>query len=403
MESTPGGEVRRRRDRQTADIRAAYRARGYELALPEDVSRLGRTELHRVSGQVVGLLAQVYGRAPETLADEARRLADAVGDGRVRLLVLLDDRGAVTATTRFTRIEPLFPGAEGGRHEVGRTGKRPGAEPRLAAGLLRARLLWAVDHLGRAGHVVSHTRVARAAPGRPPVGPLLAGLLAQDGCVPTHAGYSHIVARTAAEPFVSTCLPLDRAAWRTAVRAQRIRLPDHPAQRLFGAMLAETCGVEPRYAPAPEPPAGAPLLTGHLRELAAADPAVESRYLLSRRPALTGRPVDAVPYVVGPDGTHRSTGLSDRIVVEQDIVDGGGALPAIEYLRRQGFEPAGWEPSHQHHARAALVLTRPGTLPAPEVSVAAPDLSSLAGLPATQRFLAHVLARRPAAAVTARG
>ncbi|MEV7544908.1 hypothetical protein [Streptomyces sp. NPDC089915] len=407
--------------RELAGIRRAYAARGYELVLPGEVAARGGAERRRIAGQVVSLLVEVYRRAPGPDDERAARELDgAVAEGGVRLFVLLDRRRDVVATTRFTRLARWFtegpregpqegPREEGDaegagrgdvRYEVGRTGKRPGAEPRLAAGLLRARLLWAAaGGLPGAGLLVSHTRVARSAPGRPPVGPVLEGLVRDGGFLPAHAVRSHVVARTAVEPFVAACAPRDGAAWAAGVRAQRLRLPDRAEARLFAAMLAEGWGARPVLVPVADGGAAGPAfrapLPGALRELSGPDPAVESLYLLSRRPADVGRAVDGIPYRVRADGAYASAGLSDRVVVEADAAEAPDAVAVLERLRRAGFALAGWEPSRQRSGRLALVLTRPGRVPDGGTAVAAPDLSALDRLPAAQRFLGGVLARLP--------
>ncbi|MFD8142937.1 hypothetical protein [Streptomyces sp. NPDC059708] len=403
--------------RELAGIRRAYAARGYELVLPEEVAARGGAERRRIAGQVVSLLVQVYRRAPGPDDERAARELDgAVAEGGVRLFVLLDRRRDVVATTRFTRLAHWFTegprdgsqeegAAEGAgrgdvRYEVGRTGKRPDAEPRLAAGLLRARLLWAAaGGLPGAGLLVSHTRVARSAPGRPPVGPVLEGLVRDGGFLPAHAVRSHVVARTAVEPFVATCAPRDGAAWAAGVRAQRLRLPDRAEARLFAAMLAEGWGARPVLVPVADGGAEGPGLRppppGELRELSGPDPAVESLYLLSRRPCAVGRAVDGIPYRIRADGAYASAGLSDRVIVEADAAEAPDAIAVLERLRGAGFALAGWEPSWQRSGRLALVLTRPGRVPDGGTSVAAPDLSALGGLPAARRFLGGVLSRLP--------
>ncbi|MGW2396223.1 hypothetical protein ACWCYY_06685 [Kitasatospora sp. NPDC001664] len=388
---------------------------GFELLPPEEVAALGRAALLRSARQVAELLALVYRRQPgeDALAAEARQLAEDAVAGRVRLFLLLDGRGEVMATTRYTLVEPLF---EDGpvRYELGRTGKRPGARPGLAAALLDARVPWAREHLPEADHLVTHTRVALNRPGRPPVGPVIGSQLAQ-GFTATHAVHSHIVARTAAEPFVATFAPRDPTSWRASARQHPLRLPDGPDYGLLAAMWTETTGV----GAAPLPPAGCGTSAGAtsaaateaaatgaavtgaasglvtLHQLAAPSATVESLHLLSARPPRGGRPVPEVPARVGPDGAYASTGLSDRVVVEDDVLGAPDAALHLDRLHRSGFRPAGWAPSHQRAGRPALVLTRPGSLPGPETSVTPADLRAFARLPSTGSFLAHVLSHRP--------
>lgn len=123
--------------------------------------------------------------------------------------------------------------------------------------------------------------------------------------------------------------------------------------------------------------------------------------MLAGHPLSAGSAVAEVLGITRSDGTRVSAGLSDRIIVEEDIVSRPDSVHAVSALRRQGFDLAGWVPSSCHQGRLALVMTRPGTVPAEGVSVAPPDLSALDRLPAARRFLEHVLARRPSAEISA--
>jgi hypothetical protein len=375
-----------------ADIRNKYVALGYELLFPDDILELGREERKRIAGGVTGILDEVYNRALELSAERTRQLIHDVDRGHVLLSVLLDKDGLVVATTAFTRVEPVFPDSRVSSYEAGRTAKRVGAPPRLAAEFLRAGFIWAAENLRETDYLVAEARVARADNGRPYNGDVLGRLLDQK-FTPTHAAYSHYVAQNMAEPFVWTYAPTSLESWQASVRQQKIHLPVTIAARMLGAMLAETLDAQVIYA---EPPLGdPPPAPSVLREMTGPSPKAESLYVLSRHPMPSRKTVDQIPSIEPSSAIRASAGLSDKIIVEEDIVNQADSAHALHALHREGFELAGWTPSSYRYGRIALVLTRPGTVPAKSVCIAPPDLSALGHLPSAHHFLDHVLSRRP--------
>jgi hypothetical protein len=162
----------------------------------------------RVAAGVTEILDEVYRRNRDLSEERARELAGDVAHGRVLLFVLMDSDRRVVATTAFTRVDQVFPSSRVSSYEAGRTAKRPGAPPRLAADLIGASFSWAAGHLWEADYLVAHARVAHAAPGRPYNGGILGRLL----------GY------------------------------QFIHLPGDTASRMLGAMLDESTGARVAYA-----------------------------------------------------------------------------------------------------------------------------------------------------------
>jgi len=375
-----------------ADIQRGYAAMGYELLLPDDVLRLSREDLARVAAGVTEVLDEVYLRKRDLSEGRARELAGDVADSRVLLFALLDSDRRVVATTAFTRVQQIVPGIRVSSFEAGRTAKRPGTPPRLAAELLRASFIWAAGNLREIDYLVAHARVARADTGRPYNGGILGRLLGYE-FIPTHAVYSNYVAQTVAEPFVWTCAPVNRELWCEGVQRQTIYLPDDAVSRMLGAMLNESLGAQIAYArPEHDHPTGMRL---EIRELNGPSPAAESLYMLTTHPMVSRKALAQVPAITLTSGALASAGLSDRIIVEEDIVRKPNSALAVTLLRQQGFDLAGWAPSSYRRGRIALVLTRLGTVPAQSISVASAELSALDGLPAACRFLIYVLSRHP--------
>jgi hypothetical protein len=210
--------------------------------------------------------------------------------------------------------------------------------------------------------------------------------------IPAHAVYSDYVTQTAAEPFVWACAPVNQETWREDVRRQVIHLPGDAASRMLGAMLDESLGAQVAYATrAHDFP---PVICPDLQELIGPSRTAESLYVFTNHPIPSRRKLAQAPGITLANGTRASAGLSDRIVVEEDITGQASSAHALAFLRQQGFDLAGWAPSSYRHGRIALVLTRPGTVPQ-GISVALADLSALDHLPAAGRFLARVLARLP--------
>ncbi len=378
-----------------AGVRRGYAALGYELLLPDDVLRLSGEDLVRVAAGTTEVQDQVYRRDRNLSEERTRQLAGDVSSGRVLLFALLDSDRLVVATTAFTRVDPVFPGGRVSSYEAGRTAKRPGAAPRLAAELIRARFSWAARHLREIDYLVAHARVARADPGRPYNGGILGRLLGYQ-FIPTSAVYSNCVAHTAAEPFVWVCAPVSRELWHESARQQTICLPGDAVSRMLGAMLDESLGARVAYTtPAPDFP---PAIQPELRELIAPSRAAESLYVLTAHPIPARRKLAQVPGITLADGVLASAGLSDRIVVEEDITGQASSAHALALLRQEGFDLTGWAPSSHRYGRVALVLTRPGTVPH-NIAVAPADLSALDHLPAAGRFLTRVLSRHPQPAV----
>jgi hypothetical protein len=161
---------------------------------------------------------------------------------------------------------------------------------------------------------------------------------------------------------------------------------------LFAAMLDESLSAQVVYG---GPVGGGRALPGEIRELVESSPTDESLYVLTGHPLASRRALEKVPGVPRSKGKQVSAGLSDRLIVEEDIVGRPESAQVLNALYQEGFALAGWAPSQYQFGRLALVFTRPGTVPAEAVSVAPPDLSALAHLPATHSFLTRVLARRP--------
>jgi hypothetical protein len=158
-------------------------------------------------------------------------------------------------------------------------------------------------------------------------------------------------------------------------------------------MLEESFDLQVAYAgPRLDHPPG---LHFEIRELTGPSPAIESLYVLTDRPVPSRKTLTRIPGITSTNGALASGGLSDRIIVEEDIVSRADSAQTLALLRQQGFDLAGWTPSSLRYGRIALVLTRPGTVPAESISVAPADLLALNRLPAAERFLAHVLSRQP--------
>lgn len=379
-------------DSREVQIKHGYAALGYELLLPDDLLRLSREDLVRVSAGVTEVFDEVYRRNRNLSEERTRELADEVANGRVLLFVLLDSERLVVATAAFTRVKQVFPASPVTSYEAGRIAKRPGAPPRLAAQLVRASFIWAAGNLREIDYLVAHARVARPETGRPHNGGILGRLLGHQ-FIPAHAVYSNYVAQTAAEPFVWTCAPVNWELWRTNVQRQTIHLPEDAVSRMLGAMLEESLGAQVAYGVLGHdfPPMAHP---GFL-ELSGPSPTAESLYVLTTHPMPSRRTLAELPGITLANGALASAGLSDRIIVEEDISGQASSVHALALLRQQGFELAGWAPSSHCCGRVALVLTRPGTIPAQHVSVAPASLSALDHRPAAARFLARVLSRRP--------
>jgi hypothetical protein len=374
------------------EIQRGYVTLGYELLAPDDVLRLSRQELTRITAGVTGVLDEVYRRRLDLSEERARQLADAVTGADVLLFVLLDSDRLVVATMALTRVEQVFPDSRVSSYEVGRAAKRPGAPPRLAAELFRSSFIWAAVNLPDIDYVVAHARVACAETGRPYNGGMLGRLLGQQ-FIPAQAVYSNYVAQNAAEPFIWGCLPVNQDSWRESVHHQTIHLPDNTMSQMLGEMLRESFDVQVLYA---EPkPDYEPDLHSEIRELAGPSQAAESLYVLTSRPMPERKMLTQIPGVTSTNGALVSSGLSDRIIVEEDITSQADSAHTLTLLGQQGFDLAGWTPSSLHYGRIALVLTRPGTVPAESISVARADLRALNCLPAAERFLTRVLSQRP--------
>jgi hypothetical protein len=386
----PGG------DGDEVEAQREYAALGYELLLASDVLRLSRENLTRVAAGVTEVLDAVYRRDKNLSEERARKLAGDVASGRVLLFALLDSDRVVVATTAFTRVDPVFPGGRVSSFEAGRTARRPGAPLRLAARLIGASFSWAAGHLRDIDYLVAHARVAHSDPGRPYNGGILGRLLGYQ-FIPAHAVYSNYVAQTAAEPFVWACAPVERESWCESVRRQTISLPDDTTSQMLGAMLDETLGVRVAYATHAH--GCPPVIRPEFRELTGPSRAIESLYVLTTHPVPSRRKLAQLPGITLANGTRVSAGLSDRVIVEEDITGQAGSAHALTLLRQQGFDLAGWAPSSHRYGRITLVLTRPGTVPQ-GISVASADLSALDHLPAASRFMARVLARHPQPAVS---
>lgn len=383
------------------DIQRGYAALGYELLLPDEVLRLSREDLAKVAAGVTEVLDEVYLRKRDLSEGRARELAGDVASDRVLLFVLFDSDRMVVATIAFTRFQQIIPGSRVSSFEVGRAAKRPGARPRLATGMIRASFMWAAENLQEIDYLVGHARVARAETGRPYNGGILGHLL-DYRLIPTHAVYSNYVGQTVAEPFIWMCAPVNRKLWREGVQRRAIYLPDDTVSRMFGAMLDESLGAPIVYAePKNDLTPGTRLEIWEVNGPSSAD---ESLYVLTAHPMPSRKPLAQVPRITLTSGALVSAGLSDRIIVEDDIASQASFPHALTLLRRQGFDLAGWAPSSHRLGRIALVLTRPGTVPAQAISVAPADLSALDHLPAASRFLAHVLSRYPLPTIyTSRG
>lgn len=375
-----------------AEIQRDYAALGYELLLPDDVLRLSREDLAKVAAGVTEVLDEVYLRKRDLSAGRTRELVCDVADGRVLLLALLDSDQMVVATIAFTKVQQIVPGGRVSSFEAGSAAKRPGTLPRLAAGMIRGSFIWAAGNLREIDYLVAHARVARAETGRPYNGGILGQLLGYQ-LIPGHAVYSNYVGQTAAEPFIWTCAPVNRELWREGVQRQTIYLPDDTVSRMLGAMLDESLGAPIVYGgPKHDHPSGGRL---EIWELNGPSSAAESLYVLTTHPMPARKALTQIPGITLTNGSLASAGLSDRIIVEDNIVSQASSAYALTLLRQQGFDLAGWAPSSHRRGRIALVLTRPGTVPAQSISVARADLSALDHLPAASRFLAHVLSRCP--------
>lgn len=380
-----------RADAGDAGIGLRYAALGYELLFPADVLRLSREELKRVAAGAMQVLDEVYCRRAELSAGRTRQLTEDVVDGRVHLFVLRDRERSVVATMAFIKFEPMFGGDEVSFYEVGRVAKRLDSPPQLATGLIRAGFIWAAGHLD-GDYVVAEARVACAEADRPYNGRMLARVLGHRNFMPAHAVYSHYVAQTEAEPFVWACAALNPEAWYRTVRRQQVHLPDNAESRMLEAMLAESRAARVVFA---EPGDDRRALPGEIREVVAPSPTDESLYVLTRHPMPSRRVLAEIPGVTRSDGVRGSAGLNDRLILEEDIVGRPESTGALRAFHQAGFHLAGWVPSRRRFGRLALVMARPGTVPAGRVSVTSPDLSALAHLPAAHSFLTRVLSRRP--------
>jgi hypothetical protein len=372
------------------EVQRGYAALGYELLLPDDVLRLRREDLVRVAAGVTEVLDEVYRRNRNLSEERTRQLVGDMAKGRILLFVLLDGDGLVAATSAFMRVDQVFPSGRVSSYEAGRTAKRPGTPPRLAAKLIGASFSWASGHLREIDYLVAQARVAHADTGRPYNGGILGRLLGYQ-FIPTHAVYSNYVAQTAAEPFVWVCFPVNRELWLEGVRRQTIHLPSDPASRMLGAMLEESLGAQVAYVTRAH--RFPPVIRSDLRELIGPSPEAESLYVLTTHPIPSRRELAQAPGITLTNGARVSAGLSDRIVVEEDVTGQASSAHALALLCQQGFDLAGWVPSGHRYGRIALVLTRPGTVPQ-SISVAPADLSALDHLPAAGRFLARVLSRQ---------
>jgi hypothetical protein len=387
-----GANGRPSSDISVMEIRRGYATLGYELLGPDDVLRLSRQELTRIAAGVTRILDEVYRRRLDLSEERARQLADAVTGGHVLLFVLLDNDRLVVATTAFTRVEQVFPDSQVSSYEAGRAAKRPGTLPRLAAELFRASFIWAAVNLPEIDYLVAHARVACAETGRPYSGGMLGRLLGQR-FIPAHAVYSNYVAQTVAEPFIWACFPVNQESWRKSVHHQTIHLPDNTMSQMLGTMLQESLDVQVLYT---EPkPDYSPVFHSEIHELAGPSQSAESLYVLTSRPMPSRKMLPQIPSVTSTNGALASGGLSDRIIVEEDITSQTDSAHTLTLLRQEGFDLAGWTPSSLRYGRIALVLTRPGTVPAESISVAPADLRALNCLPAAERFLSHVLSRHP--------
>lgn len=375
-----------------AGIGGSYAVLGYELLFPDQVRGLGPGELARISAGVTGVLDEVYRRRRELSGERTRQLTEDLTAGRVHLFVLLDGARTVVATMAFVKLESMFRDTRVSMYEAGRAVKRIGSPPRLATALIDAAFQWASEHLD-GDYVVAEARVACPEDGRPYNGRILERVLRNLDFIPAFAAYSHYVAQTEAEPFVWACSAIDSDLWHKNVQQQTIHLPEGDESRMFAGMLDES--VSARVAFTGLAPGEGGRRYGEIRELVAPSPLDESLYLLTHHPLPSRKVVQAVPGVLRPDGVRASSGLGDRLLVEEDIVGRPESAHVLGALYREGFSLAGWAPSNYSYGRLALVLTRPGAVPADGVRVAAPDLSALARFPRTHTFLSHVLARRP--------
>lgn len=378
---------------EAAGIGFSYAALGYGLLFPDQVRRLGREELARIAAGVTSVLDEVYRRRLELSGERTRQLTDDLTAGRVHLFVLLDHARSVVATMAFVKLESVFSGVGVSMYEAGRAVKRIGSPPRLATALIDAAFLWAARHLD-GDYVVAEARVACPETGRPYNGRILDRVLRHLNFIPAYAAYSHYVAQTEAEPFVWACSAINSDIWRKDVQQQTIHLPEGEESRMFAAMLDESLSARVVFGARAAGQDGGP--RGEIRELVGPSPMDESLYVLTRRPLPSRRVVGQVPGLTRPDGARASFGLGDKLLVEEDVVGRPESAQVLNALYREGFALAGWAPSYYCYGRLALVLTRPGVVPADGVWVAPPDLSALAHLPVTHKFLTHVLARRPA-------
>ena len=327
-----------------ADAQREYSALGYELLLPDQVLSLNRAELKRIAAGVTAVFDEVYRRSPTLSAERTGQLIDDVASGRVLLFTLRDRDGSVVATSAFTRVEPIFPDSLITSYEVGRTAKMPGTPKRLAARLLRMRFIWAGGNLGKTDYLLAHARVARAQVGRPHHGGVL-GRLVERHFIPTHAVYSNYVAQTAAEPFVWLCAPINSASWLAEVRQQEIHLIDDTASHMFGAMLAES--IEARISYSEPPLSGPPTQSLGIHELVEPSATSESLYVIADHPLRSRRALREIPAITNSNGVIASTGLSDKVIVEQDVISRAEAVHTLDALYQLGFHLAGWAPSNE--------------------------------------------------------
>jgi len=329
-------------------------------------------DLRHVAEGVTHVLDTVYDRDRGRSSNRSQEIVRSISSGSLHLFAILK-RDSVVATTRLTRNDSTYAaGTNIVSYEGGGTAKNLAAAPSLkASALLAARYAWANQELAtRADYLVSTPRVARFMPHRPFNGNILGQVLAHAPFIPAYAGYLHTVGQSTVEPFVHLATPFDLGSWINEIHQQTVYAPDVDGATTISQMLAESTADALRPPIVACPPTGGGAISP-LYEVNPPGPTAESLYVMTRRLVKPGlRAIEVMPMSM----TGGSTGISDRVVVEQDVVaDAEDASRAYGFLGEQGFHLSGWACSAQLSGRLALVFGRPGR-PAPGNVMAAAHL-----------------------------
>ena len=358
---------------------------------------MNSAELRSIASGISEILDQVYRRDPALSDERTQKMIDSVATGDLLLFVLVDGDVQVVVTTSFTKLPSAFPDSPTTSFEAGRTVKAPKAPKNLAGDLILISYLWFLANLSTCDYIIANTRAGQMTDGRPYNGGVLRRALSYKSAVPANITYSHSVARSAVEPFVSVFGAIDAVSWGRQVKQQRILLPAGLGMQLFESMLVETTGASITHTtPQITEPASAGVTVYEVIEPSAHN---ESAYFITSAHIPGWKTVEQIPHSSDSEGSHVSTGLSDKAIIENDVLSSQDIGPLLGSLSRQGFHLAGWTPSERQYGNIALVLSRPGFLPAEGIPAIEADLSAMSGFPAARLFLQRTAEYRPARTV----